>query len=137
MPSTQTATRPFNPQDYLSGGTYLDLLAGLVDTLDRFDEIDAVTALRIPAFFMEVSRAGKRHGLQLLAPSSAAEHEMEQEAVLQACCDVISRVEGTCHDAGQILQTLQDAMRPVLEQRAATLARQQRRPGLLGRLFGR
>ena len=136
MPSTQTAARPFDPGDYISEGTYLDLLAGLVDTLDRFDEIDAVTALRIPAFFMEVSRVGKRHGLQLLAPSSVAEHETEQQAVLQACCDVISRVEAAGSDVTRILQTLQDAMRPELEKCAAALLRQ-RRPGLLGRLLGR
>ncbi|MCG3193043.1 MAG: hypothetical protein DIJKHBIC_02292 [Thermoanaerobaculia bacterium] len=121
---TRRFSTPFNPVTYTARGTYLGIIQGLEETLRRWGEIDPVTALRLPAFFLEAMDAQVRHGIPLLLPSSVADVADENLALASAAADVMQRVEDDGYDPERIILELRIAMRPEIEAGIAQFKRQ-------------
>jgi len=114
---------PFNPVLYSSAGSFRAMVQGLEETLRRWDEIDPLTALQLPAYLLEALEAEERHGVPLLRASSVAGSEVEFVAMTTAAADVMQRVEDDGYDVDAILLDLRAAMRPAIEAGLVGLAR--------------
>lgn len=112
---------PFNPVTYSTAGTFRAMLQGLEETLRRWDEIDPVTALRLPAYFLEALEAQGRHGVLLLAAARVADFELELAATAEAAEEILERVAADGYDAEGILLELRLAMRPEIEKGIARM----------------
>jgi len=137
MPSPQTATRPFNPDDYTIPGTFAALTAGLEETVRRWDEIPIETALLLPAFYMEGRDRGEEHGVQVFRPASPLTIERERAAVSSAGMAVLKRARADGIDPSPIVRELRASLRPIFEAAIAQVIESQRPKGLFERLFGR
>lgn len=134
MVATRSST-PFNPLDYAISGTLIDLTRGMQEALWRWDEINVMAGLLLPAFLREGRAVEDQHDVPMFAPSSLATFEVEDEDATLMACELIQRAYDDGHDAGALLNALAADLHPHLE--AAAVQFKQRQPtGLLMRAVG-